>query len=120
MSSCEDSQESRSGPNLPRGEIDTKLVQAALFSIPPDVDHDTWVRIGMAVKAGLGEDGLELWEQWSRGGQTYRPADASTTWKSIRAEGKVTIGTLFALAKKYGFALPSSAAGRPVLVRSAK
>ncbi len=36
-------------------------VRAALGCIPAD-DRALWVRIGMAIKAGLGEDGFELWE----------------------------------------------------------
>ncbi len=34
------------------------------------------MRIGMAIKAGLGEEGFELWDAWSRGSDRYREADA--------------------------------------------
>lgn len=78
-------------------------IEAALSVVPADVDRDTWVRIAMALKSGLGDDGFELFDSWSRGGQSYVETDARDTWRSLKVSGGITIATLFAVAKKYGF-----------------
>lgn len=75
----------------------------AIACIPPD-DRDTWVRVGMAVKAELGEAGWSLWDQWSRGSDKYRAADARAVWRSIKAHGGIGPGTLYALAAEHGWA----------------
>ena len=62
-----------------------------------------WLRIGMAIKSALGEAGFALWDDWSRSSERYREADARTVWRSIDAEGGVTIATLFFEAAKYGY-----------------
>ncbi|KWU25854.1 DUF927 domain-containing protein [Burkholderia cenocepacia] len=78
-------------------------IEAALSVVPADVDRDTWVRIAMALKSGLGDDGFELFDSWSRGGQSYVETDARDTWRSLKVSGGITIATLFAVAKRYGF-----------------
>ena len=41
-------------------------MRAALAWIPnADLDYDSWVRIGMAIKGGIGEAGAELFAAWS-------------------------------------------------------
>ncbi|MDN7906226.1 DUF927 domain-containing protein [Burkholderia diffusa] len=78
-------------------------IEAALSVVPADVDRDTWVRIAMALKSGLGDDGFDLFDSWSRGGQSYVETDARDTWRSLKVSGGITIATLFAVAKRYGF-----------------
>lgn len=85
------------------------LVRDALHCIPPDVDRETWVRLAMAVKAELGADGFDLWDAWSQQASDYSAADARDTWRSIKAGGRVTVGTLFGLAKDHGFRFPEAA-----------
>ena len=50
---------------LPGGLDDRPRIEVALRHIPAD-DRDLWLRIGMAIKAGMGEDGFDLWDDWSR------------------------------------------------------
>ncbi|CAB3759371.1 DUF927 domain-containing protein [Paraburkholderia solisilvae] len=78
-------------------------IQSALSFIPPDIERDTWVRIAMAIKSELGDDGFEIFDVWSSEGSTYKAAAARTTWKSVKSGGGVTIGTLYAIAKEYGY-----------------
>jgi putative DNA primase/helicase len=40
-------------------------IRAALAHIPAH-DRELWVRIGMAIKSALGEDGFQVWDQWSQ------------------------------------------------------
>ncbi len=75
--------------------------RVALGYIPPD-DRDTWRQVGMALKAGFGEEGFSLWSEWSQGAQSYNANDARDVWKSFKG-GKITINTLFHLAKQSGF-----------------
>ncbi|MBH9658414.1 DUF927 domain-containing protein [Burkholderia pseudomallei] len=75
--------------------------RVALGYVPPD-DRDTWRQVGMAVKAEFGEEGFSLWSEWSQGAQSYNARDARDVWKSFKG-GKITINTLYHLAKRGGF-----------------
>ena len=77
-------------------------IREALSFIPAD-DRDTWLRMAMAVKSALGREGFDLWNEWSKQAPSYNARHAHTVWKSIRANGKVTIGTLFHEAKANGW-----------------
>ena len=66
-------------------------------------DRDTWLRMGMAIKSELGDTGFGMWEAWSMQAESFNAKDARDVWKSIRAKGGVTIGTLFYEAKKNGW-----------------
>ena len=85
------------------GAIDDRArIHAALRCVPAD-DRDRWLRIGMAIKAALGEDGFELWDEWSRSSDRYHATDARTVWRSIRPDGGIGLGTLFFEAAKHGY-----------------
>ena len=77
---------------------------AALYSIPAE-DRDTWVEVGMALKSELGDGGFDLWDSWSRQSDRYKAADARAVWRSIKGRyNGVSIGSLYHLAKEYGWA----------------
>lgn len=83
---------------------DYEVIRTALFSIPAQ-DRDTWLRMGMAVKSELGEDGFPLWDTWSQTADNYNVKDAKAVWRSIKVNGGVSIGSLFHKAKRYGWRL---------------
>lgn len=83
-------------------------IREALAYISPD-DRDTWVRVGMAVKATLGDGGFDVWNSWSKDGASYHANDAKAVWKSINKSGGVTARTLYALAREHGWKPPSRA-----------
>lgn len=91
---------------------DISTIQAALAHIPSG-DRDLWVRMAMAVKSECGEDGFDTWDQWSQADETYNAADAKATWKSCKANGRITIGTLFHEAKQHGFKLDGTSKPKP-------
>jgi len=101
-------------PRKPAGAVPVQriitpsLVRDALHCIPPDVDRETWVRLAMAIKAELGADGFELWDGWSQQASGYSTTDAKDTWRSIKAGGRVTVGTLFGIAKDHGYRFPDA------------
>ncbi len=94
-------------------------IRTALGYISAD-DRELWLRIGMAIKSALGEEGFALWDNWSRSSERYREADARTVWRSIDADGDLTIGTLFFEAAKHGYAPgPFSKAARVAVASAA-
>ena len=66
---------------------DIERIRDALHSIPAS-DRDMWLRMGMGIKAELGEGGFDMWDQWSQQDESYDPAAARSVWKSIKANGK--------------------------------
>ncbi len=81
---------------------DTDRIRSAVSYIDA-ANRDVWVKIGMALKSELGESGRELWDEWSQSADNYNPRDAADVWRSIRADGKVGIATLFFEAKQQGW-----------------
>jgi len=82
--------------------IDTDRIREALAFIDPS-DRETWLRMCMAIKSELADTGFDLWEAWSQQADSFNGKDARDVWKSIRAGGGVTIGTLFHEAKANGW-----------------
>lgn len=89
-------------------------IAAALRHIPAD-DRETWVKCGMAVKSGLGEQGFDLWDEWSRTSDRYQAKAAQTVWRSFKPEGALSLGTLFYIAGEYGWGPGADASPRKAL-----
>lgn len=88
-------------------EFAVECVQKALEHIDPDCDYDDWLRTGMAIH-WLDSDRFDLWDEWSAQGGKYEGSDkCKVHWDSFSdKEAKVTIGTLFHIAKQNGFIMP--------------
>jgi len=71
--------------------------------ISADCPREQWVRILMAIKAALGEDGRDIAEAWSAQAASYNARDFRDTWRSVRADGGIGIGTLVHLAREAGY-----------------
>src|SRR5687767_3061693 len=87
-------------------------IREALYFIPAH-DRDTWLRIGMAIKSELGDEGFTLWDGWSQRDESYSERDSKAVWRSIKANGKVTIATLFHEAQCCGFKFKGHAKSEP-------
>jgi hypothetical protein len=74
----------------------------ALAYIPPGCDYSSWVQIGMALHAELGDAGFELWDSWSSGSPKYDAGQMAAKWRSFSGRG-ITAGTLFHLARQHGW-----------------
>lgn len=81
---------------------DIERIREALQFIPAS-DRDTWVTMGMAIKSELGDSGFDMWIQWGQQAENFNARDASDVWKSIKAGGKIGIGSLFHEAKAHGW-----------------
>lgn len=77
-------------------------IKSALDYVSPD-ERAVWLKVGMGIRSELGEAGFEFFDNWSRCGSSYNASDAKSVWKSFKSGGKVTIASLFYLAKDAGW-----------------
>jgi len=83
--------------------IGLEALRTMLHSLDPDMDRDSWVRVGMALhhECRGDSDGLEIWDAWSGGGAKYAgPDDTQRCWDSFgEREGQrlITVGYLRSL-----------------------
>lgn len=70
-----------------------EAIERALAALPNEVDYDTWLKIGMAVKASAGpeceEEAFALWEDWSLTYPDNTPEAVMAKWLSFSAPFKV-------------------------------
>lgn len=90
--------------DLFREPADRADVRRALSLITDAEDRDQWIKIGMALHAEFvgSDEGFDLWSHWSRQSLKFDERDQLQKWKSFRRTG-VGIGTLFEIAKAYGW-----------------
>ena len=81
-----------------------ETIREALAYVPSE-EHDTWKRMGMAVRSELGDAGFDIWNEWSQSSYNYSERAAKSAWKSFKDGGGVAIGSLFYEAKQRGFKL---------------
>ena len=79
-------------------------IQGALAYIDATA-HDEWVKIGMALHS-LGDDGLNLWDAWSKSAPNYDAAEIPKRWKSF-AGSSVNLQTVFYMAQQSGWQNPA-------------
>ncbi|MDR7286375.1 hypothetical protein J2X84_005239 [Pseudomonas corrugata] len=93
--------------SLDRAPSPIEKIKSALASISPDCDRDTWIRVCMAVKSELGEDGRDLCEEWSKGGNSYKERSFDSMWRSLKEKPDgIQIATLFYIAGDQGWIDP--------------
>ena len=86
--------------------ITLELVSDTLAVITPNLSRDEWARMLAAVKSEFPDEaGFAAVDKWSQGSEGYSAKATRDTWKSLKASGGVTIGTLFFEAKARGFDL---------------
>lgn len=89
--------------NLPEQRGTFEAVEDALKHIVnADLDYDSWVRIGMAIKGALGDEGWPLFEDWSATSQKNDPKTTARSWRSF-APQRIGAGTLYKLALDNGW-----------------
>ena len=86
--------------------VDWNEVARALALITDADDRDTWLHIGMALHdaSGGGDQGRDLWSEWSRKSNKFNERIQVSTWKGFKLKiGGKTIATLFQIATYYGW-----------------
>ena len=80
---------------------DLSRARNALYSIPPDLPRDEWVRAGMAAHAA--DLGLDDFDAWSASAPSYNAQACRATWRSFKAGKGVGEGTLFGMAREHSW-----------------
>jgi putative DNA primase/helicase len=90
--------------------------RAALTHIPASLPRDEWAKVGMAIKSEFpDEGGYDLFFEWSATAPDFSASDCRAAWKSFKAGGSVTMGSLIHIAKQHGYVVPKDgqAAAKP-------
>ncbi len=94
-----------SGPSDPKGTRDA--IAAALAWLPnDDLPGNEWITVGAAIKAALGEEGRDLWLDWSKSsgksGKSGKSDTAERRWTTLRPHS-VGAGKIYWLAERRGW-----------------
>lgn len=82
-----------------------RKARSALAVIPPD-DYHVWIKVGMALRNRFGDQGFDLWNEWSRDSAKYAGSDeCMEKWRSFD-DVKATIATVYGIAQDYGWRIP--------------
>jgi len=103
---------------LASGSQELKRTMKKDFTVPPSqaqvadalgfipawgITYDEWVEVLMGIHSAFGDSGIALAESWAQG----KPHEVAQKWRSFKdagnTAGKISIGTVFSLAKKYGW-----------------
>lgn len=83
----------------------SRIVEELLANLDPDMAHDDWLLVGMALHhQGSGDEAyLDAWADWSAGSGKFKPGECETRWASFKAQGNgqvpVTLASLIKAAK---------------------
>jgi hypothetical protein len=111
----------RKAAGLPMGSIaagidaapDRETIASALAHIAnDDLPYDEWIKVGFALHAGLGPDGIDLWEGWSAQSAKNDPIATADKWPGFAEGRSIGVGTLFWMAQQNGWKRPKSARKR--------
>jgi len=89
-----------------RGTV--QAISSALLHLPnADLDYDSWVRVGLAMKGALGQEGACMFMAWSAQSQKHDEQTTQTTWESLKPE-RIGAGTIYKLARDRGWQPPET------------
>jgi hypothetical protein len=91
-------------PSEARGTVPA-VTDAMRFIPNADVNWDDWIRIGLAIKAALGEDGQDLWLDWCSQSSKDAPAFSLKQWASFHPTS-IGAGSIYHLARQAGWQCP--------------
>ncbi len=90
----------------PRLGLTINEMEALLAVLDPSMGRADWIKVGMALKHETdgGDDGFELWDEWSADGDTYPGTETLRyQWESFRAapgKRQVTMASVIKMAKE--------------------
>ena len=93
------------GPSDPKGTRDA--IDAALAWLPnDDLPGNEWITVAAAIKAAIGEEGRDLWLDWSKSssksGRSGKSDTAERRWRTLRPHS-VGAGKIYWLAEQRGW-----------------
>ena len=78
-------------------------IEAALAWLPnAELDYDSWMRVGMALKGALGGAGADAFADWSAQAAKDVPATTAKAWASFKPD-RIGAGTIYHLAMGQGW-----------------
>lgn len=78
-------------------------IEAALAWLPnAELDYDSWMRVGMALKGALGAAGSNLFADWSAQAAKDVPTTTLRAWESFKPD-RIGAGTIYHLAMERGW-----------------
>lgn len=91
--------------DAPKPSAKVEDIKKALSFIPADIEYNEWSSIGMALHdfSGGATWACELFDSWSKTGSKYKEYEPLKKWDTYTVDGGITINTLFALARTYGY-----------------
>lgn len=93
-------------------------IKEALKFISPDIDYIDWIKVGMSLKNELGDVGMDIWDNWSKGGMKYvNRKEIQYHWNTFNSDG-IKIGSLYALAKERGYKIPGYSTETKTLIKT--
>lgn len=80
-------------------------IAAMLDHIDPNIlSYEEWLFIGQAVNSQYSDnDGLDLWDSWSAGGERYVQGECRKRWPGFNPAGTIRVGSLIYFAKQGGY-----------------
>ncbi|MBF0400710.1 MAG: PriCT-2 domain-containing protein [Magnetococcales bacterium] len=78
------------------------VADALRYIVNADLSYDDWVRIGMAIKGALGEEGVWLFADWSASSSKNVADTTARAWESFHPTS-IGAGTLYHLAQRNGW-----------------
>ena len=89
-----------SGGDL-RGTVEA--IAAAIGVIPnDDLHYDDWIKVGMALKGAVGEDGWPMFDTWSQRSRKYDAPTTAKAWRGFRPN-TIGAGTIYYFATQQGW-----------------
>ena len=88
----------------PKHDITDKELIEKLNTINPDIDHDDWISVGMALHHQYdGQDeGLHIWDEWSQSGSKYKQGECERRYQTFDSVGRTpkTVATILSMTKE--------------------
>jgi P4 family phage/plasmid primase-like protien len=89
-------------------EYELKKCRDATMSLPTEAadDRDIWLKIGMAIHSEFGDNGFDIWDEFSQKSEKYKQGETWQKWKDFQSDGGLGIGTLYQAAIEAGWSEP--------------
>jgi hypothetical protein len=100
----------------PKLGLSIAQMEELLAALDPDMRREDWIKVGMALhhETEGGDDGFEMWDEWSTGGSSYPSTEGLRgQWESFdrrvgNGHRQVTMATVIKLAKQAGGTLTAN------------
>jgi len=91
--------------NARHPSVTLEVAQEMLDYLDPDCGREDWRNVGMGLKHQFGDEGFDLWDEWSKGSNKYNEKTIRGQWDSFRNDhvGGVTIGSVMHMAIERGW-----------------